>query len=339
METPPSSNHNEEITLNENVANQLAMHQNFPYAIVGGILAILVGAVLWAFITISINFQIGFMAIGVGALIGLAVQFFGLGTEKKFGVLAAVLSFFGCLFGNLLSQVAFIAQEQSMSYLETLSYLNPKLIGNILIETFSFIDLIFYGFAISAGYALAFRKVSPSMSKKFENKENSAPPYQKIRLLSIIISVLILSFVYFKVSNGVNGHKIYYYDSGKILSEGELVKSKLNGKWTYYDENGNITSIGNYNKGVADGKWEWFDNNNNLTRTGNYKNGLENGEWITYYSNKQICDSGTYVNGRKNGYWIHKYENGNLAQCGNLNRDCLKERGASFLRTGANQKK
>ena len=76
------------------------------------------------------------MAIGVGLLVGYAVQFFGAGIEQKFGFLGAAYALLGCMLGNLLSQVGFIANSESMGYFEVISYLNLSIVGNLMAESF-----------------------------------------------------------------------------------------------------------------------------------------------------------------------------------------------------------
>ena len=49
---------------------------HFYFAFIGGLVAMLISAVLWAVITVATQFQIGFMAIGVGLLVGYSVQYF-----------------------------------------------------------------------------------------------------------------------------------------------------------------------------------------------------------------------------------------------------------------------
>jgi len=60
-----------------------------------------IGAALWALITVATNYQIGFMALGVGFLVGHSVRAFGKGVDTGFGVLGAVLALAGCLAGKI----------------------------------------------------------------------------------------------------------------------------------------------------------------------------------------------------------------------------------------------
>lgn len=76
---------------------QLDYEQNLPMGVVAGLIGALVGAALWAWITVLTDAQIGWMAIAVGFLVGLAVRIFGKGLDKVFGIVGAVLSLLGCV--------------------------------------------------------------------------------------------------------------------------------------------------------------------------------------------------------------------------------------------------
>ena len=103
------------------VLDQLRSEQNLSMGIVAGGIAAAVGAGLWAAITAVTGFQIGWMAVGVGFLVGLAVRHFGKGIDKAFGIAGAVLALIGCLAGNLFAICAVIASQEEMAFLEVVS--------------------------------------------------------------------------------------------------------------------------------------------------------------------------------------------------------------------------
>ncbi len=315
---------NEEIIneLDSNKISKLRIHQDFYYAIIGSSLATLISAFIWAVVTVTTNYQIGYMAIGVGLLVGFSVQFFGAGIDKKFGYLGAILSLLGCLLGNLFSQVGFIAQEQSLGYFETLSYLNLGLIINILVESFSPIDLLFYGIAVYEGYKFAFRRVSVQEIKNLQSEKSEGyPSNYKLRMPLVIVSIVLIGLFLLQISKGVTGFKTFKYESGNRMSEGEMKKSKEHGKWTYWYENGKTQLICFYSDGLPDSLWQWFDESGNLLKIGNYKKGIEHGVWINYYKNGIVSDSGSYYESRMNGEWKYRFENGKVYQIGYYKRN------------------
>ena len=58
--------------------------QNFQMALFSGILVGLIGALLWGMITVSTGYQIGYMAIAIGAGVGFTMRYFGKGGRSDF---------------------------------------------------------------------------------------------------------------------------------------------------------------------------------------------------------------------------------------------------------------
>jgi hypothetical protein len=139
---------------------RLHMEQNLPLGILAGLVAALVGAILWAVITVATQFQIGYMAVAIGLMVGFSVRFAGKGMDQPFGISGAVLAFLGCVLGNWLSTVGFIAEAEAMSYVDVLFGIDYSLFPTIMAETFSPMDILFYGLAIYEGYKFSFREVT-----------------------------------------------------------------------------------------------------------------------------------------------------------------------------------
>jgi len=150
---------------------KLRLEQNLPLAIIIGLAASIIGAILWAMITVSTNFQIGFMAIAVGAMVGYSIKVFGKGIDPVFGYLGAGLAFLGCILGNFFSIIGFVAQQEGLGYIETLLLIDYNLVPDIMVETFSFIDLIFYGIALYEGYKFSFRNITQEDLTKLMNNQ------------------------------------------------------------------------------------------------------------------------------------------------------------------------
>jgi len=310
------------VELNEDDNNKLRIHQDFNYALFGGLLAALISALIWAVITVLTQYQIGYMAGGVGFLVGYSVRFFGAGIDKKFGFLGAFLALIGCLLGNLFSQIGFEAQGMSLGYLETLSFLDLGMIAEIIIETFQPIDLLFYGIAVSLGFKYAFRRVTIEMKSKIKSGEyDGFPSNQKLRKPLFIGSIVVLMLFFLKINEDASGHKTITYESGNKFSEGEFLNGKEHGKWTSWHDNGETASIGYYSNGIQDSLWQWFNEAGHLVAIGNYRKGLPHGIWLDYFDDGTIRDSGSYSEGRMNGLWKYWYENGNLALLSNFIRN------------------
>ncbi len=129
-------------------------------AVVAGTAAAFIGALVWAFITVLTSYQIGWMAIGVGALVGFAVQIFGGGRDMTFGVVGAGMALFGCAVGNLMAACAFISSDPRNADIGTVSIFfdavsSPVTATRIMSATFHPLDILFYVLAVTTGYKVA----------------------------------------------------------------------------------------------------------------------------------------------------------------------------------------
>lgn len=73
-------------SLDRELLSNLFAQQNLPLAIVGGMVAAIAGGIAWAVVTVASGYQIGWMAIGIGFLVGMAVRTLGKGMTKTFGI-------------------------------------------------------------------------------------------------------------------------------------------------------------------------------------------------------------------------------------------------------------
>ncbi len=138
---------------------------NFGMGFLFGLCAAIAGASIWAFITALTEYQIGWMAIGVGFITGWAVRMGGKGTSQSFGIAGACLALFGCMLGNLMTSCFFIAQQYNTGFFDVFFSLDGTIIGEIFANTFQPMDLLFYGLAIFAGYKYSRIESNPGSSK------------------------------------------------------------------------------------------------------------------------------------------------------------------------------
>lgn len=141
--------------------DRLRSEQNLGAGVGAGAAAALLGAVAWAVLTVLTGYQIGWMAVGIGFLVGLAVRYFGKGVDTSFAVVGAVLSLAGCVLGNVLSIYGFASKELEIPLSEVFGRIEPGLLFQILKDTFSPIDLLFYGIAVYEGWKLSQRQLTP----------------------------------------------------------------------------------------------------------------------------------------------------------------------------------
>ncbi|MGH1366861.1 MAG: peptidylprolyl isomerase [Calditrichia bacterium] len=130
---------------------------DLPAALLAGMASAFLGAIIWAAITVATKYQIGYMAIGVGFLVGFSVQHWGNGKTMQFGLIGGFFALVGCFLGNFFSVCYFVSQESYMSFMEfLLSDASSEVLANIH-EWTEPIDAVFYFIAASAGYSLAIR--------------------------------------------------------------------------------------------------------------------------------------------------------------------------------------
>jgi hypothetical protein len=140
--------------------DRLKSEENFSLAMITGGIASLIGAGIWAAITIATEYQIGWLAVGVGFLVAITIRQTGKGMSQKFQVLGATLALLGCVLGNFFTICGFIAQSEAMGFFEIITQINPAAIPDLMAATFSPMDLLFYGIAVYEGYRLSLRQIS-----------------------------------------------------------------------------------------------------------------------------------------------------------------------------------
>ncbi|MEW7278465.1 hypothetical protein ABW636_07705 [Aquimarina sp. 2201CG1-2-11] len=150
-------NHVMKSLIDDKILNKLRLEQNYPFGLISGIITGIIGAILWGVISLATGYQIGYMALAIGAAVGLSIRFTGKGVDQIFGISGAVISILSCLLGNFFSIIGYLAHQENLGYLETLVLFDYSLLPAILQETFNFMDLLFYGIAGAQGYKLAFR--------------------------------------------------------------------------------------------------------------------------------------------------------------------------------------
>ncbi len=141
--------------------------QNLLGGTLAGAGAALLGAAIWAAITATTHFQIGWMAVGVGFLVGFAVRSVGKGMSSSFGIVGAVMALAGCVLGNYLAVCVSIAQHFEISFLDVATGMSFSQIAEVVKETFHILDVLFYGIAVYEGYKLSFRQISEEEIRQF----------------------------------------------------------------------------------------------------------------------------------------------------------------------------
>lgn len=134
-------------------------NQSLPLAVLGGAAAAAVAAGIWAYVTVLTNYQIGWMAVGVGFLVGYAVRLLGKGIDQPFGIAGGAIALLGCAAGNFMTVLLMVSRDKEVSLLELFGRLTPEIVMDIMVSTFQPMDVLFYGLAVYVGYKYAFRPI------------------------------------------------------------------------------------------------------------------------------------------------------------------------------------
>jgi hypothetical protein len=141
----------------------------------GAVVGAVIGAIAWAAITAATNFQIGYMAIGVGFLAGYGMRVLSGGLVRSEGIIAGAVALLGCVLGNLLTGVVVIAQHEHFPLwvVAAAVFTHLGFAREILTYGFNVMDLLFYAIAVYAGYRTALK---PHAAATAEPSVNEPPP-------------------------------------------------------------------------------------------------------------------------------------------------------------------
>ncbi len=316
------------------------VHQRFDLALLGGFLAAILGACLWTVVSILTEYQIGYMAVGLGVLVGYAVQFFGAGIELRFRILAGVLALLSCVVGNLLTQFGFYAYQESYSLFGAMSQFALTDYPTILLENLSPIDFLFYALAASAGFKFALRKPTLGETAQVNNHFfDPAPPHASYRIPVLLATVLILGGFVLMGNRTYSGPRMYYHENGKLSSTGEMANGKMQGDWTFYDEEGRKSQSGTLYNGIANGTWNWYTPEGQLYQSQDYVFGNEEGLFKAFYPNNSLSDSIRFVKGRRNGLMKSYFADGKLKSEGRMENDLRQGKWVTYYESGKVQYK
>ena len=134
---------------------------NLALGILAGAGAALVGALIWMGITVITGLHVGYVALGVGALVGLAIRWAGKGSTPVFGAAGAILTLLGCLLGEVLTVIQLAANGEGAGFFTVLPRID---FGNVLsaIATHSSpITYFIYAIGVYEGYKLSLYRGTP----------------------------------------------------------------------------------------------------------------------------------------------------------------------------------
>lgn len=156
--------------LSEEDLDYVKSQENLIPAVICGAIVGLIGAILWGIVTVVTDFQIGYMAVAIGAGVGYTIRLVGKGVSQIFGFWGGAIAFVSVVLGNVFSIMGIIANYQDVSLVETMLYMDYSYLPQFMSETFSPIDLLFYGIAIYEGYKFSFRVLTQEELEKIRKE-------------------------------------------------------------------------------------------------------------------------------------------------------------------------
>jgi len=144
---------------------------NLAAGVVAGLLAGVVGAILWGGFTALTHFRIGYLALGIGVLVGYAIVRVGQVRTVAVGVTAAVITLVACAAGDTGSIYVQASHDSHISVSTLLSISNPFTVFREDMQHNAF-GLVF--FAIGAW--AAFRYVTTGRGLMRSRRPVQVPP-------------------------------------------------------------------------------------------------------------------------------------------------------------------
>ena len=141
---------------------------------------------------------------------------------------------------------------------------------------------------------------------------------EKIIKIKIVVSFWLLvvasiSSAQTKKEIDPNGYNKFYYDNGKISSEGPMENGKPNGYWKTYFENGKIKTEGNRKFFQLDSVWKFYNEDGILVLEYYYANGKKNGNKKVYNAkDKFLLSEQNYKNDTVQGLSTYFFKNGKI---------------------------
>ncbi len=134
----------------------------------------------------------------------------------------------------------------------------------------------------------------------------------------IVFSFLFFSFGLFGQEIDPDGHNIFYYENGRIASEGFFEKGLPVGIWKSYYSDGTLKSIGNKDAGQSDSTWVFFDVEGRKKQVFDYAYDKKNGCAFFYDTSGNVIKEMFYINDVAHGEQLEYYSSGELKKQVNI---------------------
>lgn len=129
--------------------------------------------------------------------------------------------------------------------------------------------------------------------------------------LKIVTFLFFLSFSLLQSqTTNPNGYNKFYYENGKLSSEGLMKDGKPDGYWKNYYKNGKLKIEGNRKNFQLDSIWKFYDEKGRITKSIHYSSGKKEGLSSIYDTLGIVVLSENYKNDIKEGLSVTYYKSG-----------------------------
>ena len=133
-------------------------YASYLFAGMSGLAMALLAGWLWARVSVAMDVQVGYFAIGVGLAVGLAVRLLGDPYNITYGFMAGAIALFSILVGNALIILSMVSAEMEISTMEVFRMSGFGGMVKMLGVFTGPMDTVFYLIAIGAAFKVAMTK-------------------------------------------------------------------------------------------------------------------------------------------------------------------------------------
>ncbi len=129
---------------------------------------------------------------------------------------------------------------------------------------------------------------------------------------ALVFIFLIFSLGVFAQGTKPNGYNRFYYENGKISSEGLMRDGKPDGYWKTYHKNGKVKIEGNRRNFLLDSTWKFYDEKGRISKSIHYSEGKKDGLSANYDTLGRLLNTEVFKKDIKEGPQKTFYSGGKL---------------------------
>lgn len=139
-----------------------------------------------------------------------------------------------------------------------------------------------------------------------------------IKCIIVLVSVFAISSEIYGQEIDPNGRNVFYYENGRIASEGLFKNGQPHGIWKSYYRDGTLKSIGKKDLGQSDSIWVFFDSEGRKSKVFDYAFDKKNGCAVYYDTSGNVMREMFYLDDVAQGNRLEYYADGSLKSVVNM---------------------